>query len=106
MKYRTNQERRHRKEMKAMGKWPVDHAQKDPIFKCEEVLADASLEVQNLLIGYKSNKKSYNQIRNEASIRQPYLKLSDAKKKKKSILTHRPVKETKKGVKHGKKESI
>lgn len=92
MKYRTNEERRFRKEQKALGNWPVDYSQKEPPFACEEVLANASLEIQDLLINYKTHKKSRNQIVNEASIRQPYLKLSDAKKRKKSILVHRPYK--------------
>jgi hypothetical protein len=90
MKYRTGEERRQRKELKALGQWPVKQ-KPEPPFACERVLAEAPLAVQDLLIKAMSRKKSYNQIRNEARVRQPYTKISDPKKKTKTKLMHRPV---------------
>ena len=87
MKHRFGQERKERKLLKAAGKWPARQKQ-DPPFVCEKVLADAPIAVQDLLINYKSAKKPRNMIVNEARIRQPYMKLSDAKKKSKGVLMY------------------
>ena len=95
MKYRTGKQREERKMLKAIGKWPIK-PKKEKLFATERVLADASLQVHDLLINTMSNKKSRNQICNEARVRQPYIKLSDAKNKKKSVLMHRIVKIAKK----------
>lgn len=94
MKYRTGQERRVRKEMKMMGKWPTKKPSK-PLFASEKVLADASMEVQDLLVNAMSAKKSRQMILSQVREKKAYTKLSDAKTKTKSILIHPLSKKTK-----------
>jgi hypothetical protein len=87
MKHRFGVERAERKALKAVGKWPKKvHDNKN--FKCEEVLADASLAVQDLLHRAKDTKLKRNMIPMIRRTRQPYTKLSDAKTKTKSIMMH------------------
>jgi hypothetical protein len=95
MKHRTGKERQERKELKAIGKWPVSKdvmKKQGKIFACEKVLADAPIAVHDLLINYKTARKSKNQIMNEGRMRQPYTKLSDAKTKTKSGMMFPPAK--------------
>jgi hypothetical protein len=87
MKYRTNQERRKRKEMKAMGTWPVSKetkAKESKLFACEKVLADAKLSISYLLENALNAKLRTQLMFQNLRTRQPYWKLSDPKKKKKS----------------------
>lgn len=90
MKYRTGRERRYRKEMKMMGKWPTKKPE-PPLFTSEKVLANASMEVQDLLVNSMSAKKSWQMILSQVREKKAYTNLSDAKTKTKSIIMHKPV---------------